>query len=64
MNCLNFLNTLNTENPNSMLIQFFFQGKANELVKVFGKAEPALKNRVRDMLIKMDGTNAAAYKGL
>ena len=64
MNCLNFLNTLNAENPNSMLMQFFFQGKSNELVKVFSKADPALKNRVRDMLMKLDVTNAAAYKGL
>ena len=34
-NCLNFLNTVNTENPNSMIMQFFFQGKSNELVKSF-----------------------------
>ena len=26
-NCLNFLSTLNEENPNSMIMQFFFQGK-------------------------------------
>jgi hypothetical protein len=38
LNCLNFLNTINSENPNSMAIQVFFQGKSNELVKVFSKA--------------------------
>ncbi|MCW3117221.1 MAG: hypothetical protein JWM28_1303 [Chitinophagaceae bacterium] len=64
MNCLNYLNTLNVENPNSMLMQFFFQGKSNELVKVFSKADPGLKSRVRDMLMKLDVTNAAVYKGL
>lgn len=64
LNCLNFLNTLNTENPNSMLIQFFFQGKSNELSKVFSKAEPGLKNRAKDMLLKLDVTNTAVYKNM
>jgi len=64
LNSLNFLNTLNVENPNSMLIQFFFQGKSDELAKVFSKADPALKNRVRDMLLKLDVTNTSVYKGM
>lgn len=63
-NSLNFLNTLNTENPNSMLIQFFFQGKGNELSKVFSKADPALKSRAKDMLLKLDVTNTAVYKSM
>lgn len=64
LNCLNFLNTVNTENPNSMIMQFFFQGKSNELVKVFSKAEPDVKTRARDILSKLDLTNASAYKEL
>jgi hypothetical protein len=64
LNSLNFLNTLNVENPNSMLMQFFFQGKSNELIKVFSKADPGLKNRVRDILMKLDVTNISAYKGM
>ena len=64
LNCLNFLNTINTENPNSMIIQFFFQGKSTELVKVFSKADPDTKTRARDILTKIDLTNAAAYKEL
>jgi Domain of unknown function (DUF4835) len=64
LNCLNFLNTLNTENPNSMIIQVFFQGKSSELVKVFSKAEPDTKTRARDILTKIDLTNASAYKEL
>ena len=64
LNCLNFLNTLNSENPNSMLLQFFFLGKSTELIKVFSKADPALKNRVRDMLTKLDVSNSTAYKAL
>lgn len=43
LNCLSFLNTINTENPNSMIMQFFFQGKSTELVKVFSKANTEQK---------------------
>lgn len=64
LKALNYLNTLNTENPNSMVLQFFFQGKSNELVKVFSKAEPDIKTRARDFLVKLDLTNANAYKEL
>jgi len=64
MNCLNFLNTLNTENPNSMIMQFFFQGKSGELVKIFSKAKDDVRDRARDILIKLDITNVQAYKDL
>ncbi|MBP9099494.1 MAG: DUF4835 family protein, partial [Ferruginibacter sp.] len=40
LNVLNLLDNFNTENPNKMITQFFFQGKATELVKVFSKASP------------------------
>ena len=63
-NCLNFLNTVNTENPNSMIMQFFFQGKSNELVKVFSHADSDTKKRIRDILSKLDITNTTAYKEL
>lgn len=64
LNALNFLNTINTENPNSMAMQFFFQGKSNELVKIFSKANADLKMRAKDLLTKLDITNSAAYKEL
>jgi hypothetical protein len=64
LTCLNFLNTINLENPNSMLIQFFFQGKSTELVKMFSKADTDVKRRARDLLMKLDITNANAYKEL
>lgn len=64
MNSLNFLNSINTENPNSMILQFFFQGKSGELVKVFSKAKGEQKERARDMLTKLDITNASKYKEL
>jgi Domain of unknown function (DUF4835) len=64
LNCLNFLNTINIENPNSMVLQFFFQGKSKELVKVFSKATADQKARAKELLSKLDITNGAAYKEL
>jgi hypothetical protein len=64
LNALNFLNTINVENPNSMIIQFFFQGKSTELVKIFSKAEPSVKVQARELLSRLDITNANAYKEL
>lgn len=64
LNCLNFLNTINVDNPGSMFIQFFFQGKGNELVKVFSKANSDMKTRAHDLLTRLDITNAQIYKEL
>jgi Domain of unknown function (DUF4835) len=64
INALNFLNTLNTENPNSMVMQLFFQGKANELVKIFSKAGGEQKSRAKELLTRLDVTNATQYKAL
>jgi hypothetical protein len=63
-NSLNFLNSLNNDNPNSMILQFFFQGKSNELLKVFTKATPEMKSRARDILSRLDLTHANSYKEL
>jgi hypothetical protein len=64
LNCLNFLNTINSENPNSMIMQFFFQGKSTELVKVFSKANAEQKSRAKELLKRLDLTNGAAYRDL
>jgi len=64
MTSLNFLNTINSDNPNSMIMQFFFQGKSTEIVKIFSKATADQKSRAKDILTKLDITNAAAYKEL
>ncbi len=64
INALNFLNTLNTENPNSMVMQLFFQGKANELQKIFSKAGGEQKSRAKELLTRLDVTNANQYKSL
>lgn len=64
LNALNYLSTLNGENPNSMVLQFFFSGKSNELFQLFSKAPPEVKQRARDLLVKLDITNAGTYNGL
>ncbi|MEO6731618.1 MAG: DUF4835 family protein [Ferruginibacter sp.] len=62
LNVLNLLSNFNSDNPNTMINQFFFQGKANELIKIFSKSLPQDKLRASELLQKMDITNATRYK--
>ena len=62
VNVLNLLNNYNTDNPNTMINQFFFQGKATEFIKIFSKALPQDKARALEILPKIDLTNADQYK--
>lgn len=62
MNVLNLLTAFNADNPNTMINQFFFQGKTTELIKIFAKASPQDKTRASEILQKMDITNAGRYK--
>ncbi len=62
LNALKTLNILNKENPNLMAVQLFFQGKSTELVKIFSKGDANTKGQARDLLSRLDITNAAAYK--
>lgn len=61
---LNYLMVVNKDNPNSMIMQFFFQGKSNELVKIFSKANQDIKMQAREMLVKLDIANTSDYKEL
>ena len=62
LNVLNLLSSFNADNTNTMINQFFFQGKATELIKIFAKAPPQDKARASELLQKMDITNANRYK--
>jgi hypothetical protein len=53
LNCLNYLSTINKENPNSMIMQFFFQGRSNELVKVFQQGKKRCKRPGLKSLIEI-----------
>lgn len=62
MSVLKLLEQFNTDNPNTMANQFFFQGKATELIKTFSKGTPQEKAQASEILQKLDITNAARYK--
>lgn len=64
LNALTFLNTLNKDNPNSMFLPVFFQGKSNEMAKLFSRADTDTRTRARDLLVKLDITNTTTYKDL
>jgi hypothetical protein len=62
MNVLNLLNNFINDNPNKMISQFFFQGKATEMIKIFSKAPPQDRTRASEILQRLDITNANKYK--
>lgn len=62
LNVLSLLNNYNIENPNTMILQFFFQGKTQELIQIFSKASPQDKLKAVEFLQKLDVSNANKYK--
>ncbi len=62
LNALNLLGVFNNENPNTMINQFFFQGKSNELIRIFSKAVPQDRAKAAELLSRLDLTNANSYK--
>ncbi len=62
LNTLSSLNTFNVENPNTMILQFFLQGKSDELIKIFSKATPPDKAKALELLQRVDVTSATKYK--
>lgn len=61
MNVLNQLQSFSTQNPNTMIQQFFFQGKSAEWINIFKNALPQDKIKAREILTKLDLTNAGKY---
>ncbi|WP_018616183.1 DUF4835 family protein [Segetibacter koreensis] len=62
LNALLQLQTLNQDNPNSMVVAFFMAGKYQELSRLFKKATPPEKARVLETLQKLDVANIAKYQ--
>lgn len=62
LNVVNLLNTFNVENPNTMVLQFFFQAKTQELIKIFSKATPPDKAKALEFLQKLDVSAASQYQ--
>lgn len=59
---LNQLKDFSQENPNTMVMQFFMQGKSEEWVGVFKKADPVKKSTATEVLVKIDAANASKYR--
>ena len=62
LNGINMLNTLNTETPNLMIMPFFFQGKSDEIIKIYKKSDPQEKSRILDLCSRLDIANASKYR--
>jgi hypothetical protein len=62
LNALIYLDNLNRETPNLMVVQFFMLGKVNELIGAFKKASPQERTRSSDILSRLDVTNSNKYK--
>lgn len=62
INVLNMLTNLNTNTPNLMVIPFFFQGRSDEIIRIFKKANFQEKQRASELLQRLDIGNASKYK--
>lgn len=60
--CLNLLNAMNADNPNSMILQLFFVSKSDELAGIFSEAPVQEKLQAVNLLQKLDPVNGAKYK--
>jgi hypothetical protein len=58
------LNKLNKENPNSILIQFFFNAKSNEFLSLLSDIPMADRQAYITQLSQTDVTNAQKYQNL
>lgn len=56
------LQAFNRENPNTMILQFFFQGRAQELIGIFRKGSDEEKTKLIEFITELDIVNAPLYK--
>ena len=56
------LQAFNKENANTMILQFFTQGKVQELIGLFKKATGEQKTKAVELLSEIDIMNASRYK--
>jgi hypothetical protein len=62
LQALTQLQTFNKENANTMILQFFMQGKAEELIGIFKKGTFDQKEKAVAILSEIDVINASRYK--
>ena len=56
------LQAFNRENPNTMILQFFFQGRAQELIGIFRKGSDEEKTKLIELITEIDIVNEPLYK--
>ncbi len=61
-NALMQLQAFNEQNQNTMILQFFMQGKSLELIRIFKKAPPQERLQAMTILSQLDIPNAIKYK--
>ncbi len=62
LNALRQLKNFNDQNQNTMIMQFFMQGKSLELIRIFKKAPQVEKQEAATILSAIDVSNAGKYK--
>jgi len=56
------LHAFNKENPNTMILQFFMQGKMPEIIGVFKKGTADEKDKLIELMNTLDVVNSSKYK--
>jgi len=64
LQCLKEIKTADKHLPNTILKISFFDAKADELVSIFKKAQPAVKNEAYNLLTEINPTNTEKYKAI
>lgn len=64
LNGLPILSKINSENPSSYLLQFFFNAKSNEFVNILKQMKAEERKDYADQLSRLDVPNTAKYKGI
>jgi len=62
LDALSSLQDFNQQNPNTMIAQFFVQGKSQEYIGIFKKGSPQERSQASQILSSIDVSNAGSYK--
>lgn len=62
LNCLTLLNAINADNPNTVLLQMFFEAKWSELAGIFSDAPPTQQVAALNLLQKLDPDHGTQYR--
>jgi hypothetical protein len=62
VSCLNLLNAMYADNPNTMILQLFFEAKSDELEGIFSKAPTQQKVEALNLLQKLDPQHGVKYR--